>query len=131
MKIKSTLFTAALILGFSIAGLANASNDLIQSFIADNELGTTGRVETKGNNKVTVLTETYVLYEERKSRIVLMEFSRPCSSLRQETLEPDLRDGSMNLRAGDSYRGCRIKRFYRLSKDQLDALVTMIAGSGK
>ena len=122
-----------LILMLFIAGCASApesenaltKNDAVDDFIKVAELESRDSVESRGLRSHKKITDTYIILPTRQKAYLLVFFRR-CTELRNIEVTPDMRRDHKKIYARpDTFRGCRIKALYEVTKGQAEELIAL------
>jgi hypothetical protein len=102
-----------------------SKNDAIDDYIEVGQLKEIDQVRAKRQLRHAVITEHYVMLYDGKTPY-LLAFQRRCRELNELPVKADLRHDLRILRARfDTYRGCRIRSLYELTKGQAQEIVEL------
>lgn len=120
---NKTLFVlVTLFLGACAASDEEERVDAYDDFIEVNDLEEVGSIRSFEQFGQIVLDDRYVIVTTRKEQY-LLAYSRRCSEFDDALRTPDVRSDPRALYARtDTFRGCRIKALYPISKAQAEEL---------
>jgi hypothetical protein len=102
-----------------------AKNDAIDDYIKVAELQEIDQIRVRQQLHHKAITDQYILlYDDRDP--YLAAFKRRCRELNELEITPDYRHDANNLYARlDTYRGCRLRALYKVSKGQAMELLDL------
>lgn len=122
LALVTMVTTVALLLGACAATDEEERPDAVADFIAVNELEEVRVIRSFDQLGQSVLNESYVIVSTRKEQY-LLAYTLPCRRVHDSRPAPDIRSDPRAIYAGsETFRGCRIKTFYPISKAQADEL---------
>jgi hypothetical protein len=100
-------------------------NDAVDDFIKVAELESLSSIRSSGLQGHKQITDTYIILPARQKAYLLV-FYRRCYELTENKVMPDHRRDHNKINARfDTYRGCRIKSLYEVTKGQADELMAL------
>jgi hypothetical protein len=125
---RSTVMLALFIAGCASAPMnenALTRNDAVDDFIKVAELQSLSSIRSRDLQGHKEITDTYLILPARKKSYLLV-FYRRCYELRDNEVTPDERRDHNKINARfDTFRGCRIKSLYEVTKGQADELMAL------
>ena len=119
---KALLLIAALSIAACAATDEEKSPDAIIDFIEVNDLEEVSVIRSYKGFGQSVLNDRYVIVTTRKEQY-LLAYAYRCSEFNEATREPDVRSEPHAIHAkSETFRGCRIKALYPISKGQQQEL---------
>lgn len=121
------------VLGFLLAACAGGpenesvilKNDAIDDYIEVAELKDLDQIRINRELHHKSMTEDYILVYDGKDPY-LLAFQRRCRELNEREVTPDYRYDARILHARyDTYRGCKIRSLYEVTKGQAEELLAL------
>jgi hypothetical protein len=133
MRTRAMSKQSIVMLAIFIAGCASApmsesvltKNDAVDDFIRVAELEPLDSIRSSGLQGHKRITDTYIILPVRQKAYLLV-FYRRCHELTDNVVTPDERRDRNSINARfDTFRGCRIKSLYEVTKGQADELIAL------